>query len=80
MQPYNESVNSTAIAIAEEQLSKELEQLSTPGPPSLVPSCSPPWYIQYLPEILLTSFAILGVSLFFMYRRYHMKRVFRNLK
>jgi len=76
MQPYNESVNSTAIAIAEEQLSKELGQLYTPGPP--VPP--PPWYIQYLPEILLTSFAILGVSLFFMYRRYRIKRVFRNLK
>jgi hypothetical protein len=75
MQPYNESVNSTAIAIAEEQLSKEVEQLRYYPPP-----CSPPWYIQYLPEILLTSFAILGVSLFFMYRRYRIKRVFRNLK
>ncbi|MFP3203430.1 MAG: hypothetical protein RXR43_14830 [Sulfolobus sp.] len=78
MQPYNESVNSTAIAIAEEQLSKEVEQLHTGVPPFPVPP--PPWYIQYLPEILLTSFAILGVSLFFMYRRYRIKRVFRNLK
>ncbi|PVU75027.1 hypothetical protein DDW13_05585 [Acidianus hospitalis] len=78
MQPYNESVNSTAIA--EEQLQKEVQQLRTYYPPFPVPSCSPPWYIQYLPEILLTSFAILGVSLFFMYRRYRIKRVFRNLK
>ncbi|WP_236753008.1 hypothetical protein [Acidianus sp. HS-5] len=81
MQPYNESTNSTAIALAEEQLQRELSQLCN-GYCTPIHSLPEPWYIQYLPEIIALSVVTVSPFLYFLFKRIRMyimlKRMFRS--